>query len=62
VLKAVDSRPVLAGAPGAVGALGGSAFGRGFKVDTAVEQLLWVHSDGPAEARKVETHTHFSHA
>jgi hypothetical protein len=31
------------------------AFGRGLKVDTAIEQLVWAHSDGPAEARKVAT-------
>jgi hypothetical protein len=27
------------------------AFGRGLKVDTAVEQLVWAHNHGPAEAR-----------
>jgi hypothetical protein len=31
------------------------AFSRGLKVNTAIEQLLWAHSDGPAEARKVAT-------
>ncbi len=31
------------------------AFGRGFKVDTAVEQLVWAHNHGPAEARTVAT-------
>jgi hypothetical protein len=31
------------------------AFGRGLKVNTAIEQLVWAHSDGPAEARKVAT-------
>jgi DNA-binding beta-propeller fold protein YncE len=31
------------------------AFGRGLTVDTAVEQLVWAHSDGPVEARKVAT-------
>ena len=31
------------------------AFGRGLKVDTAVEELVWAHSDGPAEARTVAT-------
>jgi len=31
------------------------AFRRGLKVDTAVEALVWAHSDGPAEARKVAT-------
>ena len=31
------------------------AFGRGLKVDTAVEQLVWAHIDGPAEARTVAT-------
>jgi hypothetical protein len=31
------------------------AFGRGLKVSTAIEQLVWAHSDGPAEARKVGT-------
>ena len=31
------------------------AFGRRLKVDTAIEQLVWAHSDGPAEARKVAT-------
>jgi DNA-binding beta-propeller fold protein YncE len=29
------------------------AFGRGLKVNTAVEQLVWAHSDGPVEARTV---------
>ena len=29
------------------------AFGRGLKVNTAIEQLVWAHSDGPAEARTV---------
>ena len=27
----------------------------GLTVDTAIEQLVWAHSDGPAEARKVAT-------
>ena len=31
------------------------AFGRGLKVDTAVEQLVWAHNHGPAEARTVAT-------
>jgi hypothetical protein len=31
------------------------AFGRGLTVDTAVEALVWAHSDGPAEARTVAT-------
>ena len=31
------------------------AFGRGLTVNTAIEQLVWAHSDGPAEARKVAT-------
>ncbi len=31
------------------------AFGRGLKVDTAIEQLVWAHLFGPAEARKVAT-------
>jgi len=31
------------------------AFRRGLKVDTAVEALVWAHSDGPAEARTVAT-------
>ncbi len=31
------------------------AFGRGLKVDTVIEQLVWAHSDGPAEARTVAT-------
>jgi DNA-binding beta-propeller fold protein YncE len=31
------------------------AFGRRLKVDTAVEQLVWAHTDGPAEARTVAT-------
>jgi hypothetical protein len=31
------------------------AFRRGLKVDTAVEALVWAHSDGPAEARTVTT-------
>ncbi len=31
------------------------AFGRGLTVDTAVEELVWAHSDGPAEARTVAT-------
>jgi hypothetical protein len=31
------------------------AFGRGFKVDTAVERLVWAHNHGPAEARTVAT-------
>jgi hypothetical protein len=29
------------------------AFGRGLTVNTAIEQLVWAHSDGPAEARTV---------
>ena len=31
------------------------AFGRGLKVNTAVEQLVWAHNHGPAEARAVAT-------
>jgi hypothetical protein len=31
------------------------AFGRGLKVKTAVEQLVWAHNHGPAEARTVAT-------
>ncbi len=31
------------------------AFGRGLKVETAVEQLVWAHNHGPAEARTVAT-------
>ena len=31
------------------------AFSRGLKVDTTVKELVWAHSDGPAEARKVVT-------
>jgi chromosome segregation ATPase len=31
------------------------AFGRGLKVDTVIEQLVWVHNHGPAEARTVAT-------
>ena len=31
------------------------AFGRGLKVDTAVEQLVWAHNHGLAEARTVAT-------
>ena len=31
------------------------AFGRGLKVNTAVEQLVWAHNHGPAEARTVAT-------
>ncbi len=31
------------------------AFGRGLKVDTVIEQLVWAHIDGPAEARTVAT-------
>jgi hypothetical protein len=31
------------------------AFGRGLKVDTVIEQLVWAHSDGPAEARTLAT-------
>jgi hypothetical protein len=31
------------------------AFGRGFKVDTAVEKLVWAHNHGPVEARTVAT-------
>jgi len=31
------------------------AFGRGLTVNTAIEQLVWAHSDGPAEARTVAT-------
>ena len=31
------------------------AFGRGFKVDTTVEKLVWVHNDGRAESRTVAT-------
>jgi len=31
------------------------AFGRGLRVDTAVEQLVWAHNHGPAEARTVAT-------
>ena len=31
------------------------AFRRGLKVDTAVEALVWAHSEGPLEARKVAT-------
>ncbi len=31
------------------------AFARGLKVDTAVEELVWAHNHGPAEARTVET-------
>jgi hypothetical protein len=30
-------------------------FGRGLKVTTAVEQLVWAHNTGPAEARTVAT-------
>jgi hypothetical protein len=31
------------------------AFSRGLKVNTAIEELVWAHSEGPAEARKVAT-------
>jgi hypothetical protein len=31
------------------------AFRRGLKVDTAVEELVWAHLFGPAEARTVAT-------
>jgi hypothetical protein len=31
------------------------AFRRGLKVDTAIEELVWAHIFGPAEARKVAT-------
>ncbi len=31
------------------------AFGRGLKVDTAVEELVWAHLFGPAETRKAAT-------
>ena len=31
------------------------AFRRGLKVDTAVEELVWAHLVGPAEARTVAT-------
>jgi hypothetical protein len=31
------------------------AFSRGLKVTTVIEELVWAHSDGPAEARKVAT-------
>ena len=31
------------------------AFGRGLKVDTVIEQLVWAHSDGPAVVRTVAT-------
>jgi hypothetical protein len=31
------------------------AFRRGLKVDTAIDDLVWAHLFGPAEARKVAT-------
>jgi ubiquitin len=31
------------------------AFRRGLKVDTVIEELVWAHLFGPAEARKVAT-------
>ena len=36
------------------------AFSRGLKVNTAIEELVWAHSEGPAEARKVATE-YFAH-
>jgi hypothetical protein len=31
------------------------AFSRGLQVNTVMDELVWAHSDGPAEARKVIT-------
>ncbi len=48
VLKAADLFPVEGLLEHCV-----EAFGRGFKVNTAVEQLVWAHNHGLAVARSV---------
>ncbi len=53
VLKATDMLRVEGLLEHCVEAFG--YFGRGLKVKTAVEQLVWAYNHGPAEARTVAT-------
>ena len=38
------------------------AFGRGLRVGTAVEALVWAHAEGPEEARRMATEYVAAHA